>query len=329
MTNALASWVERLRVPVVCAPMFLVSGVELVVAACRAGIVGALPTLNARTPELLDQWCREIRARLDAQPSAPWAINVVVHASNKRLEADLEVALRYRPDCVITALGSPKAVVDAAHAVGSLVFADVATPSHARKAMDAGVDGLVLVTAGAGGHQGPLAMPAFVGEVRQFWKGPLMVAGTIANGAALRSALTLGADLVYVGTPFIATPESLAADAYKEMVTASSAKDIMLSNAFTGAHANYLRPSIVAAGLDPDTLVPRGSIDASAVQNEVKAWKTIWAAGQAVGQVGAIEPVEVKVARFEREFREAIAWERKDPWSRKYGFASATGEEKP
>lgn len=322
MNDRLASWVERLRLPVVCAPMFLVTGVDLVVAACRAGIVGALPTLNARTPEQLEAWCREIRAQLDAGPAAPWAVNVVVHSSNVRLEQDLEIALRYRPDCVITALGSPRAVVESAHRAGSLVFADVATPTHARKAIEAGVDGLVLVTTGAGGHQGPLAMPAFVGEVRQFWTGPLMVAGTIANGAALRSALTLGADLVYIGTPFIATPESLASQPYKDLVATSSARDIILSNAFTGAHANYLRPSIVAAGLDPDALKPKGSIDAIAAQQEVKAWKTIWAAGQAVGQVTAVEPVAVKVARLEAEFRAAIAGERKDPWSRKFGFAS-------
>lgn len=312
-------WFERLRLPVVSAPMFLVTGPALVLAACRAGIIGAVPTLNCRTADDLDRWFAEITKGLEETPkAAPWAANLMVHSTNQRLAADLELVVRYRAPLVITALGSPAQVVEAVHGYGGLVFADVATPVHARKAAAAGVDGLVLVCSGAGGHQGPLAMPAFVGEVRQFWNGPLMVAGTIANGAALRSAQVLGADLIYIGTPFIAAEESLASAEYKKMVSEASAADIVLSDSFTGAPANYLRPSIVQAGFDPANLGSKTQMNAKEAQNEARAWKHIWSAGQAVGQVRQIEPLARKVDRLEAEYRAAIAAERADPWFARY-----------
>lgn len=310
---------ERLTLPVVAAPMFLVTGPELVLASCRAGIIGAYPTLNCRSPEALERCLEGLTSALAKEPSAaPWAANLVVHSSNPRLPADLELVVRYRAPLVVTALGSPRSVVDAVHGYGGLVFADVASPLHARKAAAAGVDGLVLVCAGAGGHQGPLAMPAFVGEVRQFWEGPLVVAGTIANGAALRSAQLLGADLVYVGTPFIAAEESLASEEYKRMVTSSTAADIVLSAEFTGAPANYLRASLARLGHDPQQPASEKEMNASEALDAARPWKDLWSAGQAVGQVRHLEPVAAKVARLRDEYRAAVRAEHEDPWFRRY-----------
>lgn len=305
--------------------MFLVSGVDLVMGACRAGIIGAMPTQNCRTTEQLAAWLTQIdeQRASSSVPLAPWAANLIVHSSNTRLPEDLALLVQHKAPLVITALGSPRGVVDAVHAYGGLVFGDVGTPAQALKAAEAGVDGLVLVSSGAGGHAGPLAMPAFIGEVRERWSGPLMVAGAIANGAAVRGAQIMGADLVYIGTPFIACTESLAPLAYKDMVTTCTSKDIMLSNAFTGAHANYMRPSIVAAGLDPDALVPKGSIDATKAQDETRAWKNVWSAGQAVGQVKAVEPIAVKVDRLAAEYAAAVRAELADPWLARFS-SSAT-----
>ncbi len=311
---------RHLQLPVVCAPMFLVSGVELVVAACKAGIIGAVPTPNCRTVEDLDQWFSAITSQLEAERKAgrtpaPWAANLVVHSSNLRLQQDLDLVVKYRAPLVITALGSPRHVIDAVHSYGGFVFADVVTPALARKAVEAGADGLVLVCAGAGGHTGALAAPAFIAEVRQFWDGPVALSGAVANGEAIRSYQVLGADLVYMGTRFIAAGESLADPAYKQMVVDCSARDIMTTNAFTGANANYMKPSIVAAGLDPAALKPKDKIDANDPQAGTKPWKHIWSAGQVAGQIHAIEPMAEIVERLKREYREALVAEFNDPWA--------------
>ena len=309
-----------LQLPVVCAPMFLVSGVELVVAACRSGIIGAFPTTNCRTVEDLDRWLGDIVSRLEddrragATP-APWAANLVVHSSNQRFPHDLELVVKYRAPIIITALGSPRRVVEAARSYSGFVFADVVTPAMAKKAVEAGVDGLILVCAGAGGHTGSLAAPAFIGDVREFWNGPVAIAGAAANAQAVRSYQALGAELVYMGTRFIASAESLAVPAYKDMLVRCSSSDILTSAAFTGAHANYLRPSIVAAGHDPDNLKPRGAIDANDPLAQGKPWKDIWSAGQVAGQVYAVEPVTAIVDRLKRQYQQALVEEFNNPWA--------------
>lgn len=314
---------SSMSLPVVAAPMFLVSGVELVVAACENGVLGAFPTMNCRKVEDLDRWMGEINARLEAARAAgravaPWAANLVVHSTNARLPQDMELVVKHRPPMVITALGSPRSVVDAVHGYGGLVFADVITPAFARKAIDAGVDGLILVCAGAGGHFGPLAAPAFIAEVREFFSGPLILAGAVANGRAIRSYQSLGADLVYVGTSFIATTESLAPQAHKEMVVQARAEDIVPTNAITGAWANFLKASMLAAGFDPTGAKPKAKLDASDPQGEAKAWKNIWSAGQASGQVRAIEPAAALIERLKREYIAAIRADANDPWSLRY-----------
>lgn len=313
--KAFAAIREQLALPVVCAPMFLVSGVELVVAACANGIVGSFPTLNCRTVGDLDHWLNQITSRVG---KAPWAANLVVHSTNRRLPQDLELVVKHRAPLVITALGSPRATVDAVHAYGGLVFADVISTAFARKAVDAGVDGLVLVCTGAGGHFGPLAAPAFIAEVRQFFDGPLILAGAVANARAVRAYQALGADLVYIGTPFIAAAESLAAPAHKQMLVDCGAEDIIATNSITGAWANFLKPSLLAGGYDPSAPAQRPKIDASDPQGEAKAWKTIWSAGQSVGQVRGVEPVAVIVASLKSDYAQAVRRERDDPWTRRY-----------
>lgn len=281
----------NLRLPVIAAPMFLVSGPELVIAACRAGVVGSFPVANCRTPEDLDRWLAQITGALDPQ-DAPWAVNLVVHRLNRRLADDLALIVRYRPPLVITALGSPAEVIEAVHAYGGQVFADVSTVEHARKAAASGVDGLVLIAAGAGGHTGSITGFAFVPAVREFWHGPLVLGGGLSTGAAIDAALTLGADYAYVGTPFIATRESLAKDAYKAMLVEAEIRDLIVTDAFTGIPNCMLRPSIVAAGIDPDAIPPseRSRIDFDDPHKGAKAWRDIWSAGQGVGAVRTIRP---------------------------------------
>ncbi len=268
----------------------------------------------------LDRWLGEIAGRHESDrrsglTPARWAANLVVHSSNQRLPKDLELVVKHRVPLVITALGSPRRVVEAVHSYGGFVFADVVTPALAKKAVDVGADGLVLVCAGAGGHTGSLAAPAFIGEVREFWDGPVALAGAAANGQAIRSYQALGADLVYMGTRFIAAQESLAQAAYKEMLVKCASADIVTTNAFTGANANYLRPSILAAGHDPDNLRPKGGIDANDPLAQSKPWKDIWSAGQVAGQINAIEPVAVVVDRLKRQYRQALIQEFNDPWA--------------
>src|SRR6476646_8253125 len=298
--------------------MFLVSGVELVVAACRNGVIGSFPTVNCRSPEQLEQWLTDIDIRLKAhadaggKPSAPICANLIVHRSNARLAQDLQVLLRHRPEMVITSVGSPLPVLGPLHDAGALVFADVASIRHAERAVAAGADGLVLLTAGAGGQTGWLNPFVFVRAVRAFFDGPLVLAGGISDGHALRAAQALGCDLAYMGTKFIATSESIADARYKEMLVASSADDILLTTAFTGLQTNMLRPSIAAAGLDPDDLPPRGAIDIAkdidigARERRPARWRDIWSAGHSTSGVTEVLSVDDLVARTIAEYRAAM-----------------------
>jgi nitronate monooxygenase len=295
--------------------MFLVSGVDLVSAACNAGIVGSFPTANCRSAEQLDDWMTEIGQRIDSaqqasgRVAAPVCPNLIVHRSNTRLADDLAVLLRHKPELVITSVGTPTPVIGPLHDIGARVLVDVASVMHAEKAVAAGADGLVLLTAGAGGQTGWLNPFAFVRAVRQFYQGPLVLAGGMSDGHALRAALALGCELAYMGTRFIATRESMASDGYKSMLVSSSADDILLTRAFTGLQTNMLRPSIVAAGLDPDNLPARGEIDISkdiSVEgreaNRPKRWKDIWSAGHSVSGVQEVLSTAEVVAQTEREF---------------------------
>jgi nitronate monooxygenase len=315
--DPLARFHDRLSLPLIAAPMFLVSGVELVVAACRNGVIGSFPTVNCRSSEQLDGWLGEIEERLrrhsgeSGKQAAPVCPNLIVHRSNARLEQDLAVLLRHKPEMVITSVGSPAQVAAPLHDAGALVFADVASIRHAERAIAAGADGLVLLTAGAGGQTGWLNPFVFVRAVRALFDGPIVLAGGIGDGHALRAAEALGCDLAYMGTKFIATRESMADPRYKEMLVASSADDILLTTAFTGLQTNMLRPSIAAAGLDPDDLPARGTIDIGkdidigARENRPKRWRDIWSAGHSTSGVTAVLSVDELVARTVKEYRAA------------------------
>lgn len=308
---------DRLSLPLIAAPMFLVSGVELVVAACRNGAIGSFPTVNCRSPEQLDGWLVEIKARLKQREdetgrrAAPICPNLIVHRSNARLAQDLDVLLRHKPEIVITSVGSPAPVLKPLHDAGALVLADVASIRHAERAAQAGADGLVLLTAGAGGQTGWLNPFAFVRAVRAFFDGIVVLAGGVSDGVALHAAEVLGCDLAYMGTKFIATRESLADDRYKQMLVESSADDILLTTAFTGLQTNMLKPSIVAAGLDPDDLPARGAIDigkdidVAARESRPKRWRDIWSGGHSTSGVTEVLPVDDLVARTASEYREA------------------------
>jgi len=298
--------------PVVCAPMFLVSGPEIVVAACRSGIIGSFPAPNARTIDVFEEWLDRITGELSlmkknqvAGATDTWAMNLVVHSTYARLDEELALLQKYQPPIVITALGSPGRVLDAVHDYGGLVIADVNSVPLARKAAALGVDGLALVAAGAGGHTGQMAGFAFVPAVREFFDGVLILAGAIGDGHAVRAAEVLGAELCYVGTRFIAAEESIAFQPYKEMVVAAEFSDLVLTNSFTGAHAYYLRPSIEAAGLDPDNLKAKAKMDLSGSETKVKAWKDIWSAGQGVGTIHRIEPMADIVEAMAAEYADA------------------------
>jgi nitronate monooxygenase len=320
--DPLARFDGRLSLPLIAAPMFLVSGVDLVVAACRNGVIGAFPTVNCRSPEQLDGWLGDIEGQLrrhsdqSGKPSAPICPNLIVHRSNARLEQDLQVLLRHRPEIVITSVGSPAPVLAPLHDAGALVLADVASIRHAERAVAAGADGLVLLTAGAGGQTGWLNPFVFVRAVRAFFDGPIVLAGGIGDGHALRAAQALGCDLAYMGTKFIATRESMADVRYKEMLVASSADDILLTTAFTGLQTNMLRPSIAAAGLDPDDLPLRGAIDIGkdidigARDARPARWRDIWSAGHATSGVTEVLPVDDLIARTLAEYRAARAGNR-------------------
>ena len=286
---------EKLVAPVVVAPMFLVSGPEMVIASAKSGLIGAFPAPNARTIDILDDWLRQITTAIAGLGSdslhGSWALNLVVHRTYDRLPQELELVEKYRPPMVITALGSPRRVVDLVQSYGGLVLADVNSIEYARKAVDIGVDGLALVSAGAGGHTGQITGFTFIPAIRKFFDGIVIAAGGICDGYGVRAAEVLGADLTYMGTRFIATNESLASDDYKSMVVAAGPTDFVLTNSFTGAHAYYLRDSIVQAGLDPDTLKPKDGMDFSGSETKVKAWKDIWSAGPVAQTVDEIESV--------------------------------------
>ena len=309
----------RLSIPAIGAPLFIVSVPDLVIAQCKAGIVGAFPALNARPAELLDEWLTRIKQELAAydaahpeRPSAPFAVNQIVHRSNNRLEHDLALCEKHKVPIIITSLGAREEVNEAAHRWGGIVFHDVINQKFAHKAIEKGADGLILVAAGAGGHAGVISPFAFVAETRQWFDGPIALSGAIANGRAIRAARLLGADFAYIGSAFIATKEANAVERYKEMVATSGAEDIVYSNLFTGVHGNYLKPSIVAAGMDPENLPQSDAskmsfgTDASGERVRPKAWKEIWGAGQGVGSVRKIVPAAELIARLKKEYDEAF-----------------------
>ena len=303
----------QLSLPLVCAPMFLVSGPDLVIATCRNGVIGSFPAPNARPLDVLDGWMARVAGELEAARRAdprariaPWSINLVVHSSYDRLPAELELVQRHRPPIVITALGSPARVVDAVHAYGGLVLADVGSVAMARKAAQAGVDGLILVSSGAGGHTGSVSPFVFVEAVRRFFDGIVVLAGALCTGAAIRAAEIAGADLADIGTLFIAARESLAADDYRQMVVEAGVDDLVLTKAFTGASAYYLRRSIERAGLDPDNLSGKTSMNWGQSDTQLKAWKDIWSAGQSVAAVRRVEGAGEIIARLRAEYLQSL-----------------------
>ncbi|MEM7252933.1 MAG: nitronate monooxygenase [Pseudomonadota bacterium] len=301
---------SRLRVPVIAAPMFLVSGPALVIAACRAGVVGAFPTANCRSLEELASWLDAIDGGLNPS-DAPYAVNLIVHRSNSRLDSDLELTCRHRPAIVVTSVGSPAPVVDAIHDYGGMVFADVASMRHAEKALAEGADGLILLTAGAGGQTGWANPFAFVRGVRSIFNGPVVLAGGVADAVSVAAAEVLGCDLAYMGTRFIATQESQADPRYKQMIADSGLDDIKLTRAMTGLETNMLTASLLAAGLDPDDLPERGSlsIDKDINPNVPRRWKDVWSAGHSAEQVMDVPTVAHFVGQLVEDYR-AIATKR-------------------
>ncbi len=303
----------NLRLPVIGSPMFIVSHPPLVIAQCQAGIVGSMPALNARPASQLDDWLAEITETLAAwnaahpeRPAAPFAVNQIVHKSNTRLEQDLAVCEKYKVPLVITSLGARVDVNQAVHGWGGLVMHDIINNAFARKAVEKGADGLIAVAAGAGGHAGVKSPFALVQEIRRWFDGPLALSGSIATGGAILAAQAMGADLAYIGSPFIATTEARASDAYKQCIVDSTSDDIVYTSHFTGVSGNYLRPSIVAAGLDPDHL-PERTPEAMNFGGDTaaKAWKDIWGCGQGIAAVEAVEPVAGRVARWTHEYAQA------------------------
>jgi len=305
---------DNLRLPVIASPLFIISHPELTLAQCKAGVVGAFPALNARPESQLDEWLammtEELAAHNAANPdrsAAPFAVNQIVHMSNKRLEHDLGLCVKYKVPIVISSLGAVPEVNAAIHSYGGIVLHDVINNRHANSAIRKGADGLIAVATGAGGHAGTLSPFALVQEIREWFDGPLLLAGAIANGGSILAAQAMGADMAYIGSPFIATREARATEAYKQAIVEAHANDIVYSNYFTGVHGNYLKASIVASGLDPDNLpvADPSKMDFAAASTGAKAWKDIWGAGQGVGAVKAIEPVSALVDRFAQEYAAA------------------------
>jgi nitronate monooxygenase len=295
---------KHLVLPAIAAPMFLVSGPALVIEACKAGIIGCFPTMNAKDPGLLDEWFQTISDEVaypDKRQVGPWSANIIVHSSSKRFDSDFKLLLEYKPRLVITALGSPKRVCDKVHEYGGLVFADVSSVVFAKKAVAAGVDGLVLVSAGAGGHTGSISGFSFVPAIRSFFDGPIVLGGGIANGAGIKAAEILGADLAYVGTRFIATNESLASDDYKDMLAESTEDEIVLSNHFSGINANYLGRSLAKVGLDPNSLSNNASINLEAAGKK-RAWVDIWSAGHSVRAITHTQSVSSLVKELTSQY---------------------------
>lgn len=309
------NWWNQLKVPVIAAPMFLVSGPELVSACCQNGVIGSFPAPNARPIEVLDEWMGRLNTDLEAAKAqdpdrkiAPWAMNMVVHSSYTRLQEELELLKKHKPQLVITSLGSPKKVVEIVHEYGGLVFSDVSDVKFARKAAETGVDGLILVASGAGGHAGELNSFAFVDSVRTFWDGIIVLAGSISTGKGILAAQAAGADLSYMGTRFIVATESMANDEYRNMLVDATEDDLILTDAFSGVKANMLKPSIMKAGLDPETLVKKDKVDFDGMQKETnaKAWKDIWSAGQGVGAIQKIESAAEIITGLEADYKDAL-----------------------
>jgi nitronate monooxygenase len=308
---------KNLRLPVIGSPLFIISVPKLVIAQCKAGIVGSFPALNARPQAMLDEWLHRITEELSAhnranpdRPAAPFAVNQIVHKSNDRLESDLATCAKWQVPIVITSLGAREDLNIAVHAWGGITLHDVIDDRFARKAIEKGADGLIAVAAGAGGHAGRLSPFAIIQEIRQWFDGPLALSGSIATGDAVLAAQAMGADFAYIGSPFIATTEANADQAYKDGIVAGRASDIVYSNLFTGVHGNYLRASIVAAGMDPDAL-PEGDLKSMDFGrgngSKAKAWRDIWGSGQGIGAVTEVESVADRIDRLEREYRAARA----------------------
>ncbi|PSH68404.1 nitronate monooxygenase [Phyllobacterium brassicacearum] len=306
----------KLRIPVVGAPLFIVSHPPLVLAQCKAGVVGSFPALNARPEAQLDEWLAEITEELrnhdeknPGRPAAPFAVNQIVHRSNKRLEHDLMMCVKYKVPIVISSLGAVPEVNEAIHSYGGIVLHDIINNRHANSAIRKGADGLIAVAAGAGGHAGPLSPFALVQEIREWFDGPLLLSGAIATGRAILGAQAMGADLAYIGSPFIATNEARAVDGYKQMIVGSTSSDIVYSNYFTGIHGNYLKPSITNAGMDPDHLpeADPSKMDFEAATTGAKAWKDIWGCGQGIAAIKEVLPAGDLVARLEQEYHAAKA----------------------
>lgn len=306
---------DTLALPLVAAPLFIVSNPDLVIAQCKAGIVGSFPSLNARPAAELDAWLQRITSELQAynqanpdKPAAPFAVNQIVHGSNDRLQYDLEMCAKYKVPIVITSLGAKEIVNETVHSYGGIVLHDVISDKFARKAIEKGADGLIAVAAGAGGHAGTTSPFALVQEIREWFDGPLLLSGSIATGDGILAAQAMGADLAYIGSAFIATEEANAEEAYKQAIVDYASKDIVNSNLFTGVHGNYLRPSIAAAGMDPDKL-PDGDVSTmnfgSGGDTSAKAWKDIWGCGQGIGAVKKVVPTADLVRRLEQEYAAA------------------------
>ncbi len=305
---------DNLRLPVIASPLFIISHPALTLAQCKAGVVGAFPALNARPESQLDEWLAEItealadhNGRHPDRPAAPFAVNQIVHKSNRRLEHDLMLCVKYKVPVVISSLGAVSEVNDAIHSYGGIVLHDVINNRHAHSAIRKGADGLIAVAAGAGGHAGTLSPFALVQEIRGWFDGPLILSGAISTGGAILAAQAMGADMAYIGSPFIATTEARASDAYKAAIVEANAADIVYSNYFTGIHGNYLRSSIRAAGLDPDNLPEADptKMDFEKAETGAKAWKDIWGCGQGIGAIKEITSTETYVARLEAEYRVA------------------------
>jgi len=306
---------DRLRLPVIGSPLFIISGPELVIAQCKAGVIGSFPALNARPSGVLDEWLHQITEELAAhnrdnpdRPAAPFAVNQIVHKSNNRLEEDMEVCAKWQVPLVITSLGAREDINMAVRGWGGMVLHDVINDRFARKAIEKGASGLIPVAAGAGGHAGTLSPFALMQEIREWFDGPVALSGSIACGRSILAAQAMGADFAYIGTPWIATKEARAVEGYKQAIVEGSATDIVYSNLFTGVHGNYLRPSIEAAGLDPDNLPesdPSKMNFGSGGNTEAKAWKDIWGSGQGIGAVKAVESVAERVEKLEAEYNQA------------------------
>lgn len=315
----------KLRLPLIGSPMFIVSGPDLVIEQCKAGILGSFPALNARPQTLLDDWLSQITEELEtarsqnpANPVAPYAVNQICHPSNARLEQDVMACVKHKVPVVITSLSPPAEIVQAVHSYGGLVFHDVINVRHAQKAAEQGVDGLILVAAGAGGHAGPLSPFAIVNEVRDWFDGCVILSGAMANGAAVAGAVAMGADLAYMGTRFIATQEANAQPDYKQMLVECAAKDIVYSSLFTGVSGNYLKPSIAKAGLDPENLpeADKSTMNFEDLSEGKKAWKDIWGAGQGLGSIDSVMSTKALVDQISTEYDSQIDKLNNSNWGR-------------